>query len=214
MPPRATLITRNDGFALSNISRPMRPIVSLFLGRCTVKKSASVMRRSISINSIFIARARSSETYGSKAIMRIPKAAARWATSFPIRPSPAIASVLSRSSTPSHLLRSHLPCTSAACAWGTFRATANNIAIVCSAADTIFDSGALATITPRFVAASTSTLSKPTPARPTTMRSDPASSKPSSTWVAERTINARAPLMATRNCSGVRSICTSTSCPA
>ena len=38
---------------------------------------------------------------------------------------------------------------------------------MCSAAVITFDCGALATITPRLVAASTSTLSTPTPARPT-----------------------------------------------
>ena len=41
---------------------------------------------------------------------------------------------------------------------------------MCSAAVITFDCGALATITPRFVAASTSTLSTPTPARPTALR--------------------------------------------
>ena len=39
---------------------------------------------------------------------------------------------------------------------------------MCSAAETTFDSGAFATTIPRLVAASTSTLSTPTPARPTT----------------------------------------------
>ena len=39
---------------------------------------------------------------------------------------------------------------------------------MCSAAETTFDSGAFATTIPRRVAASTSTLSTPTPARPIT----------------------------------------------
>ena len=42
--------------------------------------------------------------------------------------------------------------------------------MVCSAAVTTFDWGALATTMPRRVAASTSTLSTPTPARPITRR--------------------------------------------
>ena len=46
--------------------------------------------------------------------------------------------------------------------------------MVCSAADTTLDCGALTTITPRRVAAATSTLSRPIPARPTTTRSTPA----------------------------------------
>ena len=48
--------------------------------------------------------------------------------------------------------------------------------MVCSAADRTLDCGALTTITPRRVAAATSTLSSPIPARPTTTRSVPASS--------------------------------------
>ena len=56
---------------------------------------------------------------------------------------------------------------SEACAWGTLRASAVSSAIVCSAAVITFDCGALATTIPRRVAASTSTLSTPTPARPT-----------------------------------------------
>ena len=57
--------------------------------------------------------------------------------------------VLSASSTPSHFERSQRPATSAAWAWGTLRAWASSIAIVCSAADRMFDCGALTTITPR-----------------------------------------------------------------
>ena len=50
------------------------------------------------------------------------------------------------------------------------RASASSSAIVCSAAVTTLDCGALATTIPRLVAASTSTLSTPTPARPITRR--------------------------------------------
>ena len=49
------------------------------------------------------------------------------------------------------------------------RAVASSRAIACSAAETMFDVGALTTITPRAVAAGTSTLSRPTPARATTL---------------------------------------------
>ena len=49
-----------------------------------------------------------------------------------------------------------------------FRHSASASAIVCSAAAIEFDSGAFATITPRLVAASMSTLSTPVPARPIT----------------------------------------------
>ncbi len=106
----------------------------------------------------------------------MPNASARWATSLPMRPSPTTPSVLLASSTPSQRDRSHRPSTRAAWAWGTLRAWASSSAIVCSAAEMMFDCGAFTTITPRRVAASTSTLSRPMPARPTTTRSAPASS--------------------------------------
>src|SRR5215211_2393404 len=50
-----------------------------------------------------------------------------------------------------------------------WRARATRRPIACSAADTTVDSGAFATTIPRRVAASTSTLSTPTPARPITL---------------------------------------------
>ena len=87
-----------------------------------------------------------------------------------MRPKPRMPSVFSYSSTPENFERSHLPLVSDACAWGMLRASASSSAIVCSAAVTTFDSGALATTIPRRVAAATSTLSTPTPARPITRR--------------------------------------------
>ena len=107
-----------------------------------------------------------------------------------MRPRPTTPRVLPWSSTPSHLRALPLPATSAAWAWGTLRAWASSRAMACSAAERTFDSGAFTTITPRRVAASTSTLSSPMPARPTTTRSVPASSTSAVTWVAERTMRA------------------------
>ena len=57
-----------------------------------------------------------------------------------------------------------------ACACGMLRASASISATVCSAAAMMFDCGALATMMPRLVAASTSTLSTPMPARPITLQ--------------------------------------------
>ena len=122
--------------------------------------------------------------------------------------------VLSASSTPSQRLRSQRPSTSAAWAWGTLRAWASSSAIVCSAADTMLLCGALTTITPRVVAASTSTLSSPMPARPTTSRSPPAASTSSVTVVAERMIRAWAPATASRSSAGESPVRTSTTWPA
>ncbi len=77
-----------------------------------------------------------------------------------------------------------------ALAWATLRAQASMRAMVCSAALTMFDVGALHTMTPRSVAASTSTLSTPTPARPMMRRFFPASMTSRVTFVADRTMRA------------------------
>ena len=58
---------------------------------------------------------------------------------------------------------------------------------MCSAAETTVDSGAFATTMPRRVAASTSTLSTPTPARPITFSFDAWSISSAVSFVAERT---------------------------
>ena len=58
--------------------------------------------------------------------------------------------------------------------------------MVCSAAAMTFDSGALATTTPRFVAASTSMLSTPIPARPITLRRSARSIRSAVSFVADR----------------------------
>ena len=171
----------------------MIPFVSAVFGRWIVRKSDSATTWSSGSSSTPSWRPRSADTNGSKAMRRIPKARARSATSLPMRPRPAMPSVLSASSTPSQRLRSQRPATSAAWAWGTLRAWASSSAMVCSAADTMLLCGALTTITPRRVAASVSTLSRPIPARPTTSRSLPAASTSSVTVVAERMIRAWAP---------------------
>ena len=116
----------------------------------------------------------------------ICRPSARRATCWPMRPKPSTPSVLSASSTPPHFERSQRPSTSAACACGMLRASASSRPIVCSAAETTFDSGAFATTMPRRVAASTSTLSTPTPARPITFRFVPRSISSAVSFVAER----------------------------
>src|SRR5215208_763419 len=116
----------------------------------------------------------------------MPKPSARCATSCPMRPKPSKPSVFSYSSTPLKLLRSQAPLVSDPCACGTLRTSASSIASVCSAAVITFDWGALATTTPRLVAASTSTLSTPTPARPTALSRSARSSRSAVSCVAER----------------------------
>ena len=79
-----------------------------------------------------------------------------------------------------------MPLVSEAYACGMLRASASSSAIVCSAAVTTFDCGAFATMIPRLVAASTSTLSTPTPARPIARRFVPCSISSAVSFVAER----------------------------
>ena len=98
----------------------------------------------------------------------VPNAAIRAANSCPIRPRPTTPTVLSAISTPVNLLRFHSPDRSEASAAGTWRATDSSSAIACSAAVMMFDCGAFTTSTPLAVAAGTSTLSRPMPARATT----------------------------------------------
>ena len=66
------------------------------------------------------------------------------------------------------------------------RASATSSPTVCSAAEVTVDSGAFATTIPRRVAASTSTLSTPTPARPITFRRSARPISSAVSFVAER----------------------------
>src|SRR5215218_116728 len=141
----------------------------------------------------------------------MPKALRRWATSAPTRPSPTIPSVLPYSSAPWKRPRSQRPSRRARCAWGMLRAWARISATVCSAAESTLDWGALTTMIPSRVAAVTSTLSRPMPARPTTLSRRPASSTSASTRVAERTTRASAPATADSSSSRVVAARASTS---
>src|SRR6266540_1311933 len=107
------------------------------------------------------------------------------------------------SSTPWKRERSQRPSRRAASARGMSRACARISAMVCSAAEITFDCGALTTMIPSRVAVATSTLSRPIPARPTTLRLRPASSTSASTRVAERTTSASAPATASSSSSRV-----------
>ena len=104
--------------------------------------------------------------------------------------------VFSYSSMPVYFERFHSPPRSAACAGEMCRAAASMSATASSAAETMLDVGAFTTITPDCVAAFTSTLSSPTPARATTLSRGAAASASASTLVAERTRSASASPMA------------------
>ena len=93
------------------------------------------------------------------------------------------------------------------------RAWASNRAMVCSAAERMFETGALTTMTP-IRSPGDITLSSQMSARPTTTRSFAASRVGASTLVAERMITACAPTTASSSSAGDSPMRTSTSCPA
>ena len=104
----------------------------------------------------------------------------------PILPQPIRPSVLPVSSTPMKRFFSHLPAGCEAVASGICRASANIMAMACSAVVIALPFGVFITTTPRAVADFTSTLSTPMPARPTTRSFGAASSSSLVTLVAER----------------------------
>ncbi len=169
-PPRAAFTMRTPGLTVASSFSPIRPTVSGVRGRCTEMKSLSRMSSSSPTSRTPSCAARAGCTYGSYAIRSVPKAAIRWATSTPMRPSPTTPTVLPCTSTPVYAERCHLPALSAALALAVCRAVVSSSATACSAAEMMLLVGAFTTSTPRAVAAGMSTLSSPTPARATTRR--------------------------------------------
>ena len=127
-----------------------------------------------------------------------------------MRPSPIIPSVLPCSSAPTNRLRSHFADFTLMLACGTLRASAISNAIVCSAVVIVFPSGAFITTIPRAVAAGTSILSTPTPARPFTRKRLAALIKSAVTFVSLRTIKPSLTDSSLSNPSGERPIFFST----
>src|SRR5699024_12366220 len=95
-------------------------------------------------------------------------------------------------STPVYFFRFHSPAFSEVLPAPKYRAEPRMWAIVSSAAEMMFDVGALTTTTPAEVAAGTSTLSRPTPARAITLTFFAAAMAPAPTRVAGRASNATA----------------------
>ena len=111
-------------------------------------------------------------------------------------------SVFRKSSTPEKLFRSHLPARIEPAACGTGRAPHSRCVKVGSAVAMVLPDGVFITITPRSVAAATSTLSTPTPARPTTLSFGAAASTAAVTLVSERTAIASTSPTKARSASG------------
>ena len=96
-------------------------------------------------------------------ILRPTARSAAWR---PMLPRPITPSVLPAISVPMYFFFSQIPCFMLAAACGIFRASANMRPMASSAAAAAFPCGVLMTRTPFSVAALTSMLSTPTPARP------------------------------------------------
>ena len=101
-----------------------------------------------------------------------------------MRPKPTMPTFFSSSSTPPYLLRFQAPFLRASLAGAMLRAQARSRPTASSAALVMLEVGALTTMTPALVADSTSTLSRPTPARATTLRFFAAASASASILVA------------------------------
>ena len=112
---------------------------------------------------------------------------ARSATMEPMLPQPITPSVLAYSSTPRNFDFSHLPPWVERSASGIWRASAIISEMACSAVVMELPNGVFMTMTPLAVAALTSMLSTPMPARPITRSLLAAASTFSVTLVAERT---------------------------
>ena len=136
---------------------------------------------------------------------------ARRAISVPIRPMPRMASVLPYSSTPSKFLRSHLPAFIEASACAMLREMAMSKLNACSAVEIVFPAGVFITTMPAFVAASVSTLSTPTPARPTHLSFLAAAMTFAFTFVCERTTSPSNSPMISSSASSLRPVFTTTS---
>ena len=144
----------------------------------------------------------------------MPKAAARCATNPPTRPRPKMASVFSYSSHPLNLPGSQRPACIDSFACAMLRALASISAMACSAADMMFEFGALQTTMPASVAASRSMLSMLTPARPMMRKREAAASMTLRvTGVRERTIMPSYSPMHPTSSSSVSSSLTSTPKP-
>ncbi len=168
----------------------MSPLVSLVSGVCSDTKSARFKISSMEAASMPSCAARAVVRKGSYPSTFISNDCARPITSAPIRPTPMTPSVLPHSCWPIKALRFHCPCIMLACAGIMRRTRFSIIASVSSATATVLPPGEFTTMTPRSVAAPTSMLSTPTPARPTICSLGAASITARVILVCERTISA------------------------
>ncbi len=118
------------------------------IGVCSVMKSARASRSSSSTFSTPRSSALSGDRNGSNAMTRMRRPTARSATMDPMFPQPMMPSVLPVISTPMKRFFSHLPACVEASAAGISRASANIMAMACSAVVIELPKGVFITITP------------------------------------------------------------------
>ena len=212
--PRATFTRIEPGRIRASSAAPRRglpfsPAVAWSVTMSDAARSSGRPRSGTPIS-----RARAAGRKGSNATTFASNARARKATREPTCPRPMTPRVFPASSDPTNFDFSHFPCAMEADAAGTCRSSENRRANVCSVADTTLAVGAFRTSTPRAVAAGTSTLSTPTPARPTTESFGAAAKSSASTFVALRTRRASAVASSDRSFSRGAPARSTTSCPA
>ncbi len=167
-PPRAQFTRRTPFFICARLAAFTTLRVFSVSGTWSEMTSARFQTCSSGTSSTPISAAASSETNGSKATTLIFMARARSTTTDPMLPIPTTPSVLPASSCPWNRFFSHFPPFTLAVACAMWRDRASIMASASSATVTDEPPGVFITTTPRRVAASRSTLSTPTPARPTT----------------------------------------------
>ena len=212
--PRATLTRTADGFISASSAAPSSGLPFSVAVECRVTTSDWARRVSSGTSGTPISCAFSTGRNGSWPRSFASNARARAATREPTCPRPTMPMVLPASSVPTNFDFSQRPCAIDAAASGTRRRSARSTANVCSTAETTFPVGEFRTMTPRAEAAGTSTLSTPTPARPTTVSFGAAAKRAASTFVALRTRSASASFSAARSSSRETPARSTTSWPA
>ena len=143
----------------------------------------------------------------------IPRPWARFATMEPTLPIPTIPRVLLQTSVPIYFFFSHLPAFMVAVASGIIFARDIIMAIVCSPVVMVLPPGVFMITMPLLLAASISTLSRPTPARATTLSLSAFSINSCVTLVALLIASPSYSLITPLSSLGVRFVITSTSIP-
>ena len=201
-PPRAALMTYEPFFIARKCTSSRILVVSLVRGICSVIMSAFASSSSSDFIGTLLRPAAAAGKNGSYAATSIPIPCALRATVAPMRPRPITPSFFPSNSKPVRPALGQPPAFIPASAFGICRAKANNNEMACSAAASVLPSGAFITAIPRAVAASTSMVSTPAPARPITLSCDALAMASAVTAVADRTSSASTPSSFFANTAG------------